>query len=280
MKYNSDIYNARNAIDRIEKQTLNEKPYGFLDRMKDAAVTAFGSDAASAQAQGSAITKKRATDLYNAMKMWVGRKQLNPKNLTLDEISSFLKEFGFKDPTIQDAANKSGIKSGVAAQGKQIDQMMINIASNIGADGQMPGTKGAGAPNAGAKQPAQQSAPKMNFPKSVDGVQLKPGDKVTYVNAKGKTQQSVVNSMLQTTDKQGDLQIQLKTGNATFAVDRQNIKSANGKPWAFDPATGKGKGSTPKANANQLIKSIQGMDKANQDALLKILQQSMKTQGA
>ena len=69
MKYNSDIYNARNAIDRIEKQTLNEKPYGFLDRMKDAAVTAFGSDAASAQAQGSAITKKRATDLYNAMKI-------------------------------------------------------------------------------------------------------------------------------------------------------------------------------------------------------------------
>ena len=56
MKYNSDIYNARNAFDRIEKQTLNEKPYGFLDKMKDAAVTAFGSDAASAQAQGSAIT--------------------------------------------------------------------------------------------------------------------------------------------------------------------------------------------------------------------------------
>ena len=193
MKYNSDIYNARNAIDRIEKQTLNEKPYGFLDRMKDAAVTAFGSDAASAQAQGSAITKKRATDLYNAMKMWVGRKQLNPKNLTLDEISSFLKEFGFKDPTIQDAANKSGIKSGVAAQGKQIDQMMINIASNIGADGQMPGTKGAGAPNAGSPQPA-----------------------------------------------------------------------TNKKP----------------GKADQVIKTIQGMDKANQDALLKYLQQSLKSQGA
>lgn len=276
MKNNSDIYNARDVINRIEKQIVNEKPYGFLDRMKDAAVTAFGSDGASAQAQGSAITKKRATDLYNALKMWVGRKQLNPKNLTLDEISAFLKEFGFKDPTINDAANKAGVKSGTAAQGKQIDQMMINIATNIGADGQMPGTKGAGAPNAGAKQPA----PKQNFPKSTDGVQLKPGDAVTYVNAKGKTQQSVVNSMLQTTDKQGDLQIQLKTGNATFAVDRQNIKSANGKPWAFDPATGQGKGSTPKANANQLIKSIQGMDKANQDALLKILQQSMKTQGA
>lgn len=276
MKNNSDIYNARDVINRIEKQIVNEKPYGFLDRMKDAAVTAFGSDGASAQAQGSAITKKRATDLYNALKMWVGRKQLNPKNLTLDEISAFLKEFGFKDPTINDAANKAGVKSGTAAQGKQIDQMMINIATNIGADGQMPGTKGAGAPNAGAKQ----SAPKQNFPKSTDGVQLKPGDAVTYVNAKGKTQQSVVNSMLQTTDKQGDLQIQLKTGNATFAVDRQNIKSANGKPWAFDPATGQGKGTTPKANANQLIKSIQGMDKANQDALLKILQQSMKTQGA
>ena len=283
MKYNSDIYNARNAIDRIEKQTLNEKPYGFLDRMKDAAVTAFGSDAASAQAQGSAITKKRATDLYNAMKMWVGRKQLNPKNLTLDEISSFLKEFGFKDPTIQDAANKSGIKSGVAAQGKQIDQMMINIASNIGADGQMPGTKGAGAPNAGAKQPAQQSSSKIEFPKSVDGVQLKVGDKVDYVNAQGKTMQSVVNGMLppaQDGPFKGKPLIQLKTRGATFGLEKSKIKSVNGKPWTLDPATGKGKGSTPKANANQLIKSIQGMDKANQDALLKILQQSMETQGA
>ena len=64
------------------------------------------------------------------------------------------------------------------------------------------------------------------------------------------------------------------------AVEKSKIKSVNGKPWTLDPATGKGKGSTPKANANQLIKSIQGMDKPNQDALLKILQQSMKTQGA
>ena len=192
MKNNSDIYNARNAIDKIGKEKVEEAPYGFLDRMKDAAVTAFGNDAASAQAQGSAITKKRAADLYNAMKMWVGRKQLNPKNITLDEISAFLKEFGFKDPIIQDAAKKSGVKSGVAAQQKQIDNMLVAISSNIGADGQMPGTKGAGAPNAGSPQPA-----------------------------------------------------------------------TNKKP----------------GKADQVIKTIQGMDKANQDALLKYLQQSLK-QGA
>ena len=192
MKNNSDIYNARNAIDKIGKEKVEEAPYGFSDRMKDAAVTAFGNDAASAQAQGSAITKKRAADLYNAMKMWVGRKQLNPKNITLDEISAFLKEFGFKDPIIQDAAKKSGVKSGVAAQQKQIDNMLVAISSNIGADGQMPGTKGAGAPNAGSPQPA-----------------------------------------------------------------------TNKKP----------------GKADQVIKTIQGMDKANQDALLKYLQQSLK-QGA
>ena len=138
MKNNSDIYNARTAINRVEKQTLNEKPYGFLDRMKDAAVTAFGNEAASAQAQGSAITKKRAADLYNAMKMWVGRKQLDPKNLTLDDISAFLKEFGFKDDIINTAASKAGVKAGTAVQSKQIDNMLINISTNIGADGQMP----------------------------------------------------------------------------------------------------------------------------------------------
>ena len=189
MKNNSDIYKAREALHRIEKDTITEAPYGFLDRMKDAAVTAFGNDAASAQAQGSAITKKRAADLYNAMKMWVGRKQLNPKNITLDEISAFLKEFGFKDPMIQDAAKKSGVKSGVAAQQKQIDNMLIALSSNIGPDGQMPGTKGAGQPNAGTPQPAPNKKP-------------------------GK--------------------------------------------------------------ADQVIKTSQGMDKANQDALLKYLQQSLK----
>ena len=169
MKNNSDIYNARTAINRVEKQTLNEKPYGFLDRMKDAAVTAFGNDAASAQAQGSAITKKRAADLYNAMKMWVGRKQLDPKNLTLDDISAFLKEFGFKDDIINTAATKAGVKAGTAVQAKQIDNMLINISSNIGPDGQMPGTKGAGAPT---PAPQKQTKPGKadNLIKQIQGM--------------------------------------------------------------------------------------------------------------
>ena len=92
-----------------------------------------------------------------------------------------------------------------------------------------------------AQQPAQQKpAPvakkkttSSNFPVSTQGVQLKPGDKVVYTNEKGQTKTATVNKMLNTRDKQGDLQIQLKIGGATFAIDRDNISQANGKPWTF-----------------------------------------------
>mgnify|MGYP003342002447 CR=1 FL=1 len=84
-------------------------------------------------------------------------------------------------------------------------------------------------------------APKNDFPVSKTGVQLKPGDSVTYVNQKGQTKKATVNKMLRTTDKQGDLQIQLKLGGATYAIDRDNINSANGEPWEFDPSTERGK---------------------------------------
>jgi len=86
-----------------------------------------------------------------------------------------------------------------------------------------------------------QEKPVSNFPVSKDGVQLKPGDLVTYINAKGLEKKATVNAMLQTKDKHGDLQIKLKMGGATYAIDRQNIKTANGKPWEFDPNTQKGK---------------------------------------
>ena len=51
------------------------------------------------------------------------------------------------------------------------------------------------------------------------------GDTVTYTNAKGEDKQAVVNAMLDTKDADGDPQIQLKIGNAVFAVDQKAIKS-------------------------------------------------------
>lgn len=100
-------------------------------------------------------------------------------------------------------------------------------------------------PKPGVQTPAPKKerpvAPKTEFPISKDGVQLKPGDSVTYVNRKGVEKSAKVNAMLKTKDKQGDLQIQLKLGTATYAVDRQNIRSVNGDPWEFDPNTQKGK---------------------------------------
>ena len=89
--------------------------------------------------------------------------------------------------------------------------------------------------------PGVSPKPVSNFPTSKTGIQLKPGDKVTYQNAKGQTKDGVVTVMLQTRDRQGDLQIQLGKGPAKFAVDRQNIRTANGDAWEYDPATNKGK---------------------------------------
>ena len=89
--------------------------------------------------------------------------------------------------------------------------------------------------------PGVSPKPVSNFPTSKTGIQLKPGDKVTYQNAKGQTKDGVVTVMLQTRDRQGDLQIQLGKGPAKFAVDRQNIRTANGDAWEYDPVTNKGK---------------------------------------
>jgi hypothetical protein len=88
-----------------------------------------------------------------------------------------------------------------------------------------------------AQAPAQAPKPSSGFPVSKTGVELKPGDNVTYQNAKGQMKDGIVTVMLKTRDKQGDLQIQLKKGPAVFAVDRQNIRTANSEPWEYDPKT-------------------------------------------
>jgi hypothetical protein len=65
------------------------------------------------------------------------------------------------------------------------------------------------------KEPAAASA--QNF---------EPGQTVTYTNAKGEVKQATVVKQLDTVDAQGDPQIQLKSGAATFAVDRDRIQAA------------------------------------------------------
>ena len=130
---------------------------------------------------------------------------------------------------------------------------------------------GAGKEKSASKQPAAKakSAPKqpaskvepapkkeIPFPKSKEGVQLKPGDKVTYTNQRGKQQNAVVNKMLKTKDKHGDLQIQLKMGSVTFAIDRDNISAANGKPWTFDPTTRRGTAEALELNILAITKDL------------------------
>ena len=56
--------------------------------------------------------------------------------------------------------------------------------------------------------------------------EFKPGQAVTYTNAKGETKQATVVKQLDTVDAQGDPQIQLKAGAATFAVDKDRIQAA------------------------------------------------------
>tara|TARA_B100002019_G_scaffold293437_1_gene321058 strand:- start:10516 stop:11844 length:1329 start_codon:yes stop_codon:yes gene_type:complete len=111
-----------------------------------------------------------------------------------------------------------------------------------------------------AQAPAQAPKPSSGFPVSKTGVELKPGDNITYQNAKGQMKDGVVTVMLKTRDRQGDLQIQLKKGPAVFAVDRQNIRTANGEPWEYDPKTpdtGKVKESILKEGGN-VFKSEEG----------------------
>lgn len=83
----------------------------------------------------------------------------------------------------------------------------------------------------------------MNLPKDADKAEtdvekepatagsqnFEPGQTVTYTNAKGEVKQATVVKQLDTLDAQGDPQIQLKSGAATFAVDRDRIQAAAGQ---------------------------------------------------
>jgi len=105
----------------------------------------------------------------------------------------------------------------------------------------------AGNVNKPAEKPATKGTdqkPKSNFPSgTVDGAlyQIKPGDNVAYVNVKGKTNAGIVTVMLDTKDKKGNLQIQLKNRGAVYAIDRDKITHVNDKEFKLkDEGAGTG----------------------------------------
>jgi hypothetical protein len=112
------------------------------------------------------------------------------------------------------------------------------------ADATKPTEKGkpapAPAPAAPAQEPtqAEPQAPKPgdDFPVGYAGgekYKVRVGDTVDYTNAAGKDRQAKVTKLLQTRDKDGDLQIELSLKGATYALDRKKITKVNGKDWKF-----------------------------------------------
>jgi hypothetical protein len=98
----------------------------------------------------------------------------------------------------------------------------------------------------GTEPKAQPTAPKSDFPQGeVAGklYQIKPGDKIGYVNKRGESKEGVVTVMLDTYDSKQRKQIQLKVGTTTtFAISRANIKTVNGEPFTLkDVEAGAGK---------------------------------------
>lgn len=80
-------------------------------------------------------------------------------------------------------------------------------------------------PSTGVSEPEAAGEPEAD-----QTAEFKPGQAVTYVNAKGETKQATVVKQLDTVDAQGDPQIQLKAGTATFAVDRDKIQPRGDLP--------------------------------------------------
>jgi len=121
------------------------------------------------------------------------------------------------------------------------------------ADATKPTEKGKPAPEPKAVEPkavepkAAEPKAKDDFPSGISGgnyVKVKPGDAIVYKNAAGKTKDGEVTKLLDTRDKQGDLQIQLKKKGAVFAIDRDNITQVNGQDWKYFPEKGSDAGKT------------------------------------
>lgn len=104
-------------------------------------------------------------------------------------------------------------------------------------DAKKPTEKGKPAPEPKATEPkAEKPKPGDDFPVGYAGgekYKVRVGDVVDYTNAKGKERQAKVTKLLQTRDKDGNLQIELSLKGATNALDRKKITKVNGKDWKF-----------------------------------------------
>ena len=86
------------------------------------------------------------------------------------------------------------------------------------------------------KQPPKQVKSKVEFPNGkLNGklYTLKPGDKVAYLNAKGSLNAGIVTNMLNTNDKKGQAQIQIKNRGAVYAISRSSIQKVNGEAFVL-----------------------------------------------
>lgn len=86
------------------------------------------------------------------------------------------------------------------------------------------------------KKNPKQVKNKTEFPNGkLDGklYTLKPGDKVAYSNAKGVLNVGVVTNMLNTNDKKGQAQIQIKNRGAEYAISRSSIQKVNGQEFVL-----------------------------------------------
>ena len=97
-------------------------------------------------------------------------------------------------------------------------------------------TKPTAEPTAKPKEKPAAPSKGEDFPMGYAGgekYKVKPGDIVDYTNANGKELQAKVTKLLDTRDKDGDLQIELSLKGALYALDRKKITKVNGKDWKF-----------------------------------------------
>tara|TARA_Y100000385_G_scaffold284563_1_gene342760 strand:+ start:259 stop:1254 length:996 start_codon:yes stop_codon:yes gene_type:complete len=77
---------------------------------------------------------------------------------------------------------------------------------------------------------------KTEFPNGkLDGklYTLKSGDKVAYLNTKGGLNAGIVTNMLNTNDKKGQAQIQIKNRGVEYAISRSSIQKVNGQEFVL-----------------------------------------------
>lgn len=144
--------------------------------------------------KGASWLGKQATEKITSAKLLASWK-LEGSPTDSDEVAGFLKDQGVQDAVIDASYSTMNLPppaSTATADTKDEKDSKDN------------------------KQPTQSA-----------GTNFEAGQIVTYTNAKGEAKQATVIKQLDTVDAQGDPQIQLKSGNATFAVDRDRIQVAS-----------------------------------------------------